>query len=188
MTRVFDTAAAVVAASLLASAQLPAVADGVLKPLDPPDPASISVPHMATVAKPNEARDDDAYFYKSGVSYNAEFADLDECRMYALTTKSVALPSRFVPLGSDVIREKATPVLMSYGVIGAIVGDIFIEQDRRDTDRATTKRCMAYKGYSRYGMPEAAWKEIDAGSDAEKVGREALIASGPKPAAEAIDP
>jgi hypothetical protein len=179
----------VVAASLAGSAQS-AVAQDSLKPLDRPDPASVSVPDVSAAPKPGDARDYDVYFYfyKAGVSYKTAFADLDECRMYALTTKSVAVPPGFVPLGSDVIQGKATPVLMSFGPVGAIVGSIFIEQDRRDTDRATTKRCMAYKGYSRYGASQSGWKAINTGSDAEKIAREALIASGPKPAAEAIDP
>jgi hypothetical protein len=189
MARVFDIVA-IAAASLFACAQSPADADGAVKPLDPPDPANISVPYTPAIADNNATRDYDAhfYFYKAGVSYKAAFADLDECRMYALTTKSVAVPPRFVPLGSDDIREKTAPVLLTYGVIGAIIGEIFIEQDRRDTDRATTKRCMAYLGYSRYGTSKTVWAEINTGSDAEIVAREALIASGPKPAAEAIDP
>jgi hypothetical protein len=180
-----------VATSLLASAQLLAAAEGGLKPLDPPDPASISVPHMPAVVEHNEAGDYDAYFYfyKPGVSYKSAFADYDQCRMYALTTKSVAVPPRFVPLGSDVIQEKkTTPAYWGYGVVGIIISEIFVEQDRRDTDRATIKRCMAYKGYLRYGTSEAIWTEINAGDDAESVARKALIASGPKPAAEAIDP
>jgi hypothetical protein len=180
----------VFAASLLAAAQSPAAAQEALKPLDRPDPASISIPSMSKAADPSDARDYDEHFYfhKSGVTYETAFADLDECRMYARMTNIVATPPKFVPLGSGDVQARTTPVLLNYGIVGYLVGAYFIAQAERDSDRATMNRCMAYKGYSRYGTSEAIWSQINAGSDGDKLARGALIASGPKPEAEAIDP
>ena len=187
--RVFDIRAVLVAASLLACAG-PAAAEGELKPLDPPDPARISVPDISAKPGRGDASDYDVHFFfhKPGVTYRAAFADLDECRMYALTTTVTAEPPRFVPLGSDTVQERNTPIVSSYGLIGVALGAFLLERAEEESDRITVNRCMAYKGYARYGTSKAVWNQITAGSDAEKLAREALIASGPKPAAEAIDP
>jgi len=186
---VLNRQAVVFAALLLACAQQ-AAAQEALKPLDRPDPASVVVPDMSAAPDPDDASDYDTHFYfhKTGVSYQAAFADIDECRLYALTTKSLNRTPSFAPLGSDAIRERTTPIFLTFGILGDIVASFFVAQEQRDTDRATTKQCMAYKGYSRYGTSAAIWSNINSGSNPEKVARAALIASGPKPAAEAIDP
>ncbi|HEV2563051.1 MAG TPA: hypothetical protein VGT78_13010 [Rhizomicrobium sp.] len=178
-----------------------AAADAVLKPLERPDPTSVAVPDLSS-ASTRDVDEDYYYFYKPGVSYERAFADLDQCRLYALADNiSVATPPDFVPLSGYV--EKARPINnynMSFyanqygigGAIGAAVGGFIVgaidAQAEDDNARATDRRCMAYKGYSRYSTSSDIWDKINAGNDAEKLARKAVIASGTKPPSEAVDP
>jgi hypothetical protein len=57
-----------------------------------------------------------------------------------------------------------------------------------DLEKTTDRRCLAYKGYHRYGTTRAIYKQIVSGTDAEKLARKAVIASGPPPQAEALGP
>jgi hypothetical protein len=176
--------------------QQSAVAQEVIKPLERPDPARITVPDLSFTPTPHDIKNFDShyYFYKTGVSYEAAFADLDECRMYSLASDFVAFkPPKFVPLGDDIAgngsRKDVTPTSSwRRGLRRGILVAVLVEQAHENDVLATTNRCMAYKGYGRYGVSRAIADEIDTGSDAEKLARQALIASGPKPAMKAIDP
>lgn len=182
------------AASLLFVASTTSeAAEGAVQPLDRPDPKTIAVPDLVprSPQRGSSAYDESFYFYKAGVSYEAAFSDLDECRMYALSTPLLAVPPRFVPLGGDAIAEgraRSGAAMTQYGVIGVLISGIIIANAEEDAIRFNTRRCMAYKGYERYGTQRAIWKQIDAGTDAEKTARMALIASGPHPDAKAIEP
>jgi hypothetical protein len=177
---------------LVASAAL-AAEGAAIQPLERPDPKGITVPDLASAPAQRERGDYDEYFYfyKAGVTYDAAFFDLDECRMYALSTPLLVAPPTFVPLGGDALvqsRARSGAAMTQYGVIGAIISSILIAGAEEENIRANTRRCMAYKGYERYGTRRAIWQQIDAGTDAEKTARMALIASGPHPNAEAIEP
>ncbi len=175
---------------------LSAAAQEVITPLERPDPAHITVPDLNFAPSPHDIKNFDShyYFYKTGVSYEAAFADLDECRMYSLASDFVVFkPPKFIPLGDDIAgdgsRKDVTSTSLwrrafSQGILIAAIA----EQAHEDDVLETTNRCMAYRGYARYGVSRDIADEIDAGSDAEKLARQALIASGPKPAMKAIDP
>lgn len=182
-------AAIVVAASavFLSSGKLSAEAQAVLKPLDRPDSASITVPNVIPTSS-----GDYFYFHKMGVSYEKAFSDLDECRIFSLQARLTVLAPRFVPLGSASVKSNGITVspqfLWTYGFVGVLVAAPFIESAEDDNADTTNRRCMMYKGYSRYGTTRAIWKKITVGTDAEKLARMALIASGPEPKAGVIGP
>jgi hypothetical protein len=185
--------AAVAALALAALAGTPAVADGTLRPLDRPEPATVAVPDLTFTPKSSDVRsyDDYFYFYKPGVTYEAAFADIDTCRMYGESARLVATPPKFVPLGADAVRRPnamANGVGLQYGVIGLLIAGLIIEAAEEDATSATSRRCLHYKGYVRYGTRWDIAKKISAGTDVERVARMARIASGAVPQTEALEP
>ncbi len=182
--------AAIAALALAGFAITPAIADGVLKPLDRPDPATVTIPDLAFTPTPGDVRnyDDYFYFYKPGVTYETAFADIDTCRMYGESARLVTVPPKFVPLGADAVRRPnamANGVGAQYGVVGLLIAGLIIEEDATN---ATSRRCLHYKGYVRYGTRWDIAKKIAAGSDVERVARMASIAAGAAPQTEALDP
>jgi hypothetical protein len=174
----------------------PAVAgDNVIRALERPDPSSVTVPDLRFTPTPGDVADYDEYyyFYRQGVSYEQAFADLDQCRMYVLASSLTSvLPPRFVPLKGDVVSRSDSKIVdfyyASYGIVGGLLAGAVMDEENSENARGTNKRCMAYKGYSRYGTTRDIWDRIAAGGDAEKLARMARIASGPEPQAKAIDP
>jgi hypothetical protein len=192
----FDRQAVVVVAifpffainQLAAAAQLTAP---IIRPLERPDPASITVPNLGNI------RGSDSYFYfhKPHVSYEAAFAHLDQCRIYSLTTpQGFSEPPQLVPLGTDFISERQAPPpistdgLVRFGLVGVGIGVILAPILLQETADATIKRCMSYKGYKRYGTSRSIWNQINSGTEAERLGKMALIASGPQPTTQAFEP
>jgi hypothetical protein len=185
--------AALAALALAALAATPAAADGTLKPLDRPDPATVAVPDLAFTPKPGDVRnyDDYFYFYKPGVTYETAFADIDTCRMYGESARLSTLPPKFVPLGADAVRRPnafANGAGFQYGLVGVLIVGLIVEAAEEDATSSTSRRCLHYKGYVRYGTRWDIAKKISAGSDVERVARMARIASGSVPQTEALDP
>jgi hypothetical protein len=150
-----------------------------LRPLERPDPASVAVPTLVA-----SSDGDYAYFYKQGVSYEKAFSDLDECRIYSLETHFGGHAPRFVPLGSQpATAEYKQPNTFQYGVVGGLIVAMFVENSNEVAASNANRRCMQYKGYGVYRITRAVWKLIAKGSDAERLARLALIASGPQPPA-----
>jgi hypothetical protein len=150
----------------------------------------VSIPELSFTQTPADVRHYDTYFYfyKASVSYADAFADLDECRLYSMTGKIGATPPTFVPLGGKPIPEKQQFVYSNYGVVGALIEGFFAEQAEEEFATTSNNRCMAYKGYSRYGTSRAIWKQLNADNDRERLARMARVASGPQPQTGKIDP
>jgi hypothetical protein len=166
----------------------PAWAADYLRPMERPDPASVTVPALQA-ADPDGVRDYDKHFvfWRPDTSYEVAFSDLDECRIYGLETKIVAVPPKYAPLGATEIRKPETPVVTQYGIAGAVIGGLFIDAAQKDTYRQSEKRCMALKGYGRFGVSKATWNEVMAGKGAEALARRAVIAAGSRPATQSVD-
>jgi hypothetical protein len=180
-------------AACLCLAVRPAAADNTIAPLVRPDPATITLPDMTSPPTARDARNYDSYFYfyKAGVSYEAAFADLDQCRGYSLSARLVSAPPRFVPLDGTVVSRRIEPsasFAAQYGVIGVLIAGVIVASAEEDAAIATNRRCMFYKGYRRYGTTRDIAHRIADGTDAEKAARLARLASGAPPQAEAIDP
>jgi hypothetical protein len=184
-----DARAAIAVAAFLACLIInPALADErtVLKPLDRPDPASVTVPKLETTPS-----GDYFFFHKTGVTYERAFSDLDDCRIYSLQARLGILPPRFVPLGSTAMKSEGVPsgpFFLMFGVVGALIAMPLVENAEGDNADTTNRRCMMYKGYSRYGTTREAWKQITAGTAADKLARMALMASAAEPQSGAIGP
>jgi hypothetical protein len=113
------------------------------------------------------------------------------CRMFAQSAQIVATPPFFVPLGGALAKEQRdyeANAMAQYGLVGMVIVGVIIANAEEDNERAVTRRCMMYKGYARYGTSREIWKEINRGNDAERIARQAIIASGPQPIAGAIAP
>jgi hypothetical protein len=162
-------------------------AQTVIKSLERPDPATVTVPGMAFKPILSDIRRFDEYFYfhKPGISYERAFADLDQCRIYGLFQQLSVIPPDFLPLGGELISDPKPG--FTY-VQGGILDYYFTQQANEDNERATVRRCMAFKGYARYGTSRAIGKQLESGTETEKLARRALIASGPDPQDRVIDP
>ncbi|HEX2592856.1 MAG TPA: hypothetical protein VHL34_15245 [Rhizomicrobium sp.] len=189
--RLLFRAALASAAWLVASYAAPAAAiDYDLKtPVERPDPASIVVPDLTFKAIARDYWRYDSYFifHKDGVSYEQAFAELDQCRIYSLSARTAVTVHPFVPLGGEVEKRDYTDrPRTGNGLVGSMMEDAMIENEWHYAVIATFRRCMYFKGYARYGTSERISKLIDAGTDAERLARLALIASGPKPTSGAV--
>lgn len=167
----------------------PALAEDYIKPTQRPDPGTVRVPVLRAATDPNGAHDYDKFFvfWRPETSYESAFSDLDQCRIYGLETKLVASTPKYVPLGADEIKEPNSYIPYGYFMSG-LLSDYLIDRALKDEYLQTEKRCMAYKGYDRFGVSRETWKEIMAGKDEDALARRALIAAGPQPATESVDP
>ena len=177
------------AAAIVPLALSPAAAQTAITALERPDAASVTVPDMAAFKPtPRDARsfDDYFYFHKSGVSYTRAFADLEQCRINAALAQVTALVPTLLPLGD--VPASAPKLSQNYFLFGGPLMNALIAEAEDENGAATNRKCMAYKGYRRYGTSRALFKQVDSGTLAEKQARKALIASGPAPAGEAMEP
>lgn len=183
------------AAALICASRMGAAAAQDAGPIVMPDPATITVPDLAFKPTRGDIRNYDSYFYfnKPGVGYEKAFADIMECRSYSQVFSFMPPTPDFVPLGSEPyaadMSDKYANAALGFGLIGVgVLGfamDILSDYDKNSNMR----RCMGYKGYKRYGTAYAVWRQIDKGKDeAPKIARLALIASGPSPLGEPVDP
>ncbi len=158
-------------------------------PIERPAPSSVVVPDLTfkAIAKDYWRYDSYFLFHKEGVSYEKAFAELDQCRIYSLSARTAVVVHPFVPLGGEVEKRDYTDKQrVGNGLVGVMMEDAMIENDWHYAVIATFRRCMYFKGYTRYGTSERISKLIDAGTDAERLARLALIASGPKPTSGAV--
>ncbi len=185
-------AIAAVAILILGDYAASAAQQAPVKPLERPDPASVTIPNLSFAPTRSDIRGYDThyFFHKPGVSYEKAFADFDLCRIYILTSQPFVLAEipRYVPMGADAVSPKQVPDLKVAGALNWIIGQIAIQNLEDDFAKETINRCMTYKGYARYGTSKAIWEQINKGNEADKFGRMALIASGPEPTTGAIAP
>lgn len=185
---------AALAAAALCLAIPAAAQDAEIKPVERPDPTSLSLPDLAFKPTPRDIRRYDTYYYfhKPGVSYERAFADFDQCHGYALSSQLGMLTPTIIPLGAAAIQDGSSRraaysnAFAMYGLVGMGIAAIFISEAEDGNARATVRKCMTYKNYVRYGLNRALFKKIEEGTDAQRLGRWALIASGPAPQAEVL--
>jgi hypothetical protein len=167
----------------------------IVKPLDRPDPATVSLPDMSSPLTPKDARDFDDYyyFYKPGVAYERAFADFDQCRMTAAITPMFTKMPVFVPLSGDAIEAPRVSndygrVTLIWGPLGGVFAGALIAIAEDNNIAGTNRKCLFYKGYKRYGTTRKIFKAIETGTDGEKTARKALIAAGAVPQGEELGP
>lgn len=151
-----------------------------------PDPASLAPQDMAFAETPAMVKDYDKYFYfhRQSTSFVEALTDLRECDARA----------RGIWQGKTARNETAGG--MAYGLVGGLANAlIFVPAQDRLFRRANLRRCMFFKGYARYGLPKALWEafnlqHIEAATPERDIqmslARQALVASGPRPASRVL--
>jgi hypothetical protein len=183
-------------AAALCLSGTPAVAQTFMKQLERPDPATVSVPDIAFTPTKSDINHFDEYFYfhKPGVRYERAFADLNQCRTYGMVATVYGPPPVLAPLGGELDGQRIdplgrkNPLTDKNGEYVGILPAIFITNYMEELARGTERRCMMWKGYARYGVSRTLWQQIETGSAAEKLARMAVLASGPAPTVQAIEP
>ena len=104
---------------------------------------------------------------------------------------SYAPPPNFVPFGSSpgpIYNPAQMNAFGMGGIVGGLIVGAIIGGYEHTVERANLRRCMGYKGYKLYGLSRDLWHQVNTGSAEEIEQRFALIAAGPEPSSEAIDP
>ncbi len=127
------------------------------------------------------------FFHRPGVPLEEARADLAECRDYA--ADAMLWPREPKSLPPD---PKTLPPNVSGGPLGPVAGGLvfgLVEGgERAKIAAANMRKCMGFKGYDRYGLPDALWKQLNAGTPEEALLRQARLASGGAPSGRKLDP
>ena len=173
----------VLALAVLAVAQPLAAQDDAHWRAWQPEEASISLLDVATGTTAADAKDFEKYFYfhRVDTSFSEALTDIRECDARA---RGLWNPPESGADSWDGDRG-------AYGLTGAAAqAFIFGPAQERLARRATLRRCMFYKGYSRYGTAKTIWERFnyarDDGDLSEQqmqtmLAQQARLASGPRP-------
>ncbi len=128
------------------------------------------------------------YFHREGTSFDEAYADVVECDVYAsgisVTTSAPMVWTPQTGYGAD-------PAAQAFSNL------VFGSDIRRELARNNRRFCMGVKGYSRYGIDEGNWKTFNLEEGLSRapqqerdaaLAKQALVASGPKPEQEALEP
>lgn len=153
-----------------------------------PDSASVAMPDLAFAETPQDAADFDKYYYfnRAGTSFAEALADLRDCDELA---RGLASGYKWQDTPYPYTGTMA-------GAVGGAIGNAFAEAivgsaNRRALRRTNMRRCMHYKGYSRYGVTKELWVRFnfeEGFSSVEEIRRQGMlamqakVASGPAPA------
>jgi hypothetical protein len=161
----------------------------------PVEPAAVGVPDLSFTPTERDIRaySDYFYFHKDGVTYANALAAMKECSSYSEALTPMAPTLDFVPIGGapdpnakSKYNEQVAMNSFRFGLVGSVMASIILNGSQ--TERSNTRRCMGYLGYQRYGISRSIWSKLAKGSDEETLKVFALIASGPHPQAEALEP
>lgn len=159
-----------------------------------PDPASLTMPALAYEETQENIDNYEKYYYfhREDTDFDTALADLRECDGH----------SRGLFRGN--YSPDPTAAMVQYGVVGGAVGGliagaianaIFGPAELRRKRRINMRRCMFFKGYSRFGLDEDLWNEFNFEEGASEVAErdrqemlavQALVASGPRPTTEEL--
>jgi hypothetical protein len=127
------------------------------------------------------------FFHRRGVALDEARSDLAECRTYA--ADAMLWPREPKSLPPD---PKTLPPNVSGGPMGPLAGGLAFAlaegSERSKIAAANMRKCMGFKGYDRYGLPDPLWKQLNAGTPDEALARQARLASGGAPAGRKLDP
>ena len=146
---------------------------------------------LAMPAAAQESASEDAnhskyfVFHQANVAPDLALADISECMDYSRVVVNMR-PSggSFIPVNVPAGLSPAAAGLA--GGLGGLIGGAIVEAtvhapQRRQMRRATMRQCMAFKGYSRFGVSEERWEELHDGEEREVALRLAAIASSSAP-------
>ena len=165
------------AALLAFSASAAAAQDG------PPDPASVQLPPMTFGTDPAVAKDGYKFFFfhHPQLTYAEAVQDFAECQSLLPFGEGLPLPG-FVPW-VEANNRKVIQRDPQYGLVGAAIGAILLPKLARGQRNNKMRLCMERRGYVRYAVNEAAYDALWEGTPEEISAKQALLATGPAPAA-----
>lgn len=153
-----------------------------------PDPATVAMPKLDFAPTALDEADYDKYYYfqRERTSFEEALADLRDCDGIAS-----GLTSGY--------QYQQAPYPYTYtmaGAVGGAIGNamvaaIFGSAEKRRIRRVNMRRCMGFKGYSRFGLRKDLWQEFNfeegfSGEEETKrqamIAQQAKVASGPRPA------
>jgi hypothetical protein len=152
-----------------------------------PDPASIATPDVTPSSDPKIRENGYKfyYFHRSDVSFEEAYQDLRECRTHLVSGGPAALPG-FIPWGEQHQREKVEGTPLVGGLVVGAIAAVVIPKMIRGQQSNKMRRCMGTRGYDRYAIPEETWNLLNEGDEQQLIQLQAKLASGPKPADEAV--
>ena len=153
---------------------------------DPVDPPTIEVPSLdfTPTASDQKSYIKYFYFYKPGVSFEQARADIAEC--YQAMKPPHPMPT---VLQLDDIQPGTgqRPQSSNYGPVGDLIGGFLAASMNFHGSQARFRMCMGFKDYMRYGATKDLWQQLAGGDAAHPIAVQAKVASGPQPAAAAIE-
>ena len=180
--------AALVCAPALAQGESPVEVASVDPMTAVPDPASVPTPRLAFSSTALDEADFDKYFYfhRQETPFETALADIRECDGFA----------RGLSSGYRYQQVPYPQAFTAAGVVGGAIGSLMVEAvfgsaERRRLRRLNMRRCLGYKGYSRFGLQKQLWQvfnfEEGFSEEAEEIrqamiAQQAKVASGPRPA------
>jgi len=159
-----------------------------------PAAEEVAMPDLAFVEEQSDIDNYEKYYYfhRADTDFTAAFADIRECDAHA----------------RGLFRGNHTPdmtaAMVQYGVLGGAVGGligsaiadaIYGSAEIRRKRRINMRRCMFFKGYSRFGLEKDLWEEFNFEEGSSSVAEEdrqrmlaqqARVASGNRPQAQEL--
>jgi hypothetical protein len=154
----------------------------------------VSVPDLSAVTGAGDKADYWKYFYfhREETDFSTALEDIVECDQYASgISYSTPYASAPYPYAETLIGG------VSGALANVMMDAVFGSAERRKQRRLNLRKCMGFKGYSRFGLPSAAWDKFnfeEGNRTVEPVERvvylrqQAKIASGPRPQQEVLKP
>jgi hypothetical protein len=159
-----------------------------------PSEDSIEMPELAFEERQSDIDNYEKYYYfhRTETDFETALADIRECDAHA---RGLFRGNSSVDMGPAMIQYGVLGGAVG-GILGAAIGDaIYGSAEIRRKRRINMRRCMFFKGYSRYGLEKDLWKEFNFEEGSTTVleedrqmmlAQQALVASGPQPQAEEL--
>jgi len=145
-------------------------------------------PATAPWTAPSDDGDDKYFaFHKPGVELSRARADIQECLDYMTRSQAFGPPPKFVLLGDPAgSRRPVSGGAIPGGLAGEMIAGMISRSFAMKTSRGNLRRCMSYKGYTRYAIDKAAWSAaFDSDAPVEPL---AALAAGDAPKVAALRP
>jgi hypothetical protein len=151
-----------------------------------PEPASISVPDVATSDPKVLAQGHKFFFFhRADTSFADAVSDIATCRSFMRRGELRPL-SKFIPWEEPASRA-AQRAVSPYGLVGAVISSIITPKLDRGADNNILRRCMEPRGYQRFPVAEAIWNDMNGEKDEQRnILMQAKLASGPEPSTPAV--
>lgn len=158
-----------------------------------PDPAALQMPLLAFEEDQNDIDNYEKYyfFHRADTDFATALLDLRECDAHA---RGLFRGNWYPDMTSTTVMYGVGGLMG--GLIGGAISDaIYGSAQIRLNRRVNMRRCMNYKGYSRFGIDKDLWEEFNfeegnsdvaEGDRQQLLARQALVASATRPQTEEL--